>query len=72
MMELVQQRLASQYGPLADRLRNALASAIEDGSIAPRQALPHKLDATIYMKLQLYMYTCSSLACSAKLTAMPT
>ena len=40
MLELVAQRLAGQHGPLADRLRNALASAIEDGSIAPRQALP--------------------------------
>lgn len=47
MMELVQQRLASQYGPLADRLRNALASAIEDGSIAPRQALPAERELAV-------------------------
>lgn len=36
----IAQRLAVQHGPLADRLRNALAGVIEDGTIVPGEALP--------------------------------
>ncbi|WP_421726517.1 GntR family transcriptional regulator [Bauldia sp.] len=36
----ISERLAAQHGPLTDRLRSTLASAIEDGLIEPGEALP--------------------------------
>lgn len=36
----VSERLERQHGPLADRLRNALAAALESGALQPGEALP--------------------------------
>ena len=38
--EAVTQRLERQHGPLAGRLRNALAGALEGGALSPGEALP--------------------------------
>lgn len=38
--ETVTQRLERQHGPLAGRLRNALAGALEGGALSPGEALP--------------------------------
>jgi DNA-binding GntR family transcriptional regulator len=40
LFDLVSERLSQQHGPLVDRLRNAVASVIEDGLIVPGEALP--------------------------------
>lgn len=40
LFDAMTERLASQHGPLADRLRNAMTSVIDDGLIASGEALP--------------------------------
>lgn len=40
LYDTVAERLERQHGPLAGRLRNALASALENGVLSPGEALP--------------------------------